>query len=191
MIITMSVNSQTKTFKLSKVDDYYYAVINEDSKQIKKVYTGYLTIAGTKTESYYNKWIFMEPVKEINNFTVILDGKTYSFDIKYYPDDEENEFVITHDGKTLTAKNFQDFYGDFSILKCADFVNDAVQGEPSATVRLTYTMEGGVEEIKFYKVSETKYQCFKNGVSLGRVSSLDYNKFIKSVKLISEDKSVG
>ena len=191
MIISMSVNSQVKTFKLSKVDDDFYAVINDDSKQIKKVYSAYLTIANTKAENYYNKWISMEPIKEINNYTVIMDGKTYSFDIKYYPDEEENEYVVTHNGKTLTEGNFQDFYGDFSILKCADFKNDAVQGEPSATVRLTYTMQGGTDEIKFYKVSETKYQCIKNGVSLGRVSSLDYNKFIKSVKLISEDKVTG
>lgn len=191
IIITISVNSQLRTFKLSKVDEYYYAVINEDSKQIKKVSAGYLTIANTKIENYYNKWISMEPIKEINNYTVILDGKTYSFDIKYYPDEEENEYVVTHNGKELTASNFQSFYGDFSILKCADFKNDAVQGEPSAVVRLTYTLQGGVDEIKFYKVSETKYQCFKNGVSLGRVSSLDYNKFIKSVKLISENKITG
>lgn len=191
IIISISVSSQVKTFKLSKVDDDYYAVINEDSKQIKKVYSGYLTIANTKAENYYNKWISMEPIKEINNYTVIMEGKTYSFDIKYYPDDEEKEYVVTHNGKELTASNFQSFYGDFSTLKCADFKNDAVQGEPSAVVKLTYTLQGGVDEIKFYKVSETKYQCFKNGVSLGRVSSLDYNKFIKSVKLISENKVTG
>lgn len=190
LIISISINSQVKTFKLSKVDDNYFAVINEDSKQIKKVAVTSLTVANIKTETFYNKWISMEPIKEISNYTVITEGKTYNFDIKYLPDDEENEYVVTHNGKKLTARNFQSFYGDFSILKCVDFENDTVSGEPAAVVKYKFTLQGDEVKIEFYKVSETKYQCFKNGVSLGRISSLNYNKFIKSVKAISEDKTI-
>ncbi len=188
IVLTMSIKSQVKTFKISVIDENYCAVINEDSKQIRKVYLSVFSFVDSKIEDFYNKWIFMEPIKELSNFSVTTDNKTYSFDIEYNAEDEENEYVITHNGKNLTASNFQSFYGDFSILKAADFSTEKVEGAPAATINLTFRTDGEVVKLDFYKVSETKYQYSKNGVPMGKISSLDYNKLIKNVKAISQDK---
>ena len=189
IILTMSIKSQEKTFKISMVDDNYCAVINEDSKQIKKVALSALTVRDLKTEDCYNPWIFMEPVKELSNFTVITEGKTYSFDIEYNADDEENEYVITCNGKKINDSNFRDFYGNFSILKCADFTTGSVSGAPAATIKATFLVDGETVTLDYYKVSETKYQYSKNGVPMGKISSLDYNKIIKNIKAVSQDKT--
>jgi hypothetical protein len=190
IILSMSINSQVKTFKISMVDDVYCAVINEDSKQIKKVALTALTVSDLKIEDCYNKWIFMEQIKELSNFTLNTDGKVYSFDIEYNADDEENEYVITCNGKKIAASKFQDFYGEFSILKTADFSTVTVNPAPSATINITFLVDGEKVKLDFYKVSETKYQYSKNGVAMGKISSLDYNKLIKNIKSVSQDKAI-
>ncbi len=190
IILSMSINSQVKTFKISMVDDAYCAVINEDSKQIKKVALTALTVSDLKIEDCYNKWIFMEQIKELSNFTLNTDGKVYSFDIEYNADDEENEYVITCNGNKITASKFQEFYGEFSILKTADFSTVSVNTAPSATIDITFLVDGEKVKLDFYKVSETKYQYSKNGVPMGKISSLDYNKLIKNIKSVSQDKAI-
>lgn len=190
VVIAMTIGKETKTFKISIVDDNFCAVINEDSKQIKKVSRSILSFVDAKIENFYNKWIFMESIRDLSNFNVTTEGKTYNFDIQYNPDDEEKEFVITHDGKTLTSSNFQDFYGEFSIIKCADFEVSQPQGAPAATIKITFSMDGKQVKIDYYKVSETKYMCYRDGMPMGRISSLTYNKLIKNLKAVSQDKEI-
>ena len=95
-------------------------------------------------------------------------------------------FAVLTESKAKVV--IQSFYGDFSILKAADFSTEKVEGAPAATINLTFRTDGEVVKLDFYKVSETKYQYSKNGVPMGKISSLDYNKLIKNVKAISQDK---
>lgn len=189
VVVKMTLAGQTKFYKISKVDDEYCAVINEESKIIKKVYISSVPVSEYTEESFYNDWVCMEVISDLSNFTLTTSGTSYSFDIKY-DKEADPQYTITHNGKKMTASYFQDFYGEFVSVKCTDFTIRSVSGEPAATVTLTYSADGSKKTYAFYKVSETKYQYSYNGVNMGSISSVDYNKMIKNIKTVSQNKSI-
>ncbi|MEE0807845.1 MAG: hypothetical protein U0L84_00625, partial [Acutalibacteraceae bacterium] len=60
---------------------------------------------------------------------------------------------------------------------------------PTTTVKLTLT-DKSVKTLEFYKISDTAYQYHVDGNALGTVTSSAYNKFVKNLKLVAEDKKV-
>lgn len=189
VIVKMTLAGQTKVYKISKVDDDYCAVINEESKLIKKVYASSVPVSGYSEESFYNDWVCMEVISELSDFTLTTSNTTYSFGIEY-DKEADPQYTITHNGKKLTASYFQNFYGEFVSIKCTDFTIRDISGDPAATVTLTYSADGSKKTYAFYKVSETKYQYTYNGVNMGSISSVSYNKMIKNIKTVSQNKSI-
>lgn len=191
IVITLSVAGQNKTFKLSKASDGNYAVITDGSVMIKMVSASSLELAGYTTEDYYSTWVMMQSINELSNFKLSTGGTDYSFDIKYDNSEEAEEtYVITYGGEKITAEYFQDFYQIFVALQCSDFTTEKLTAAPECTITLTLSADGSARTLEFTKATATKYQYSIDGVPMGRITSSSYNKLIKNLKLVAENKPV-
>lgn len=189
LVVSLTVGGETKTFKIAYVDDEYCAVINDSSIMIRKVARSNIAFAGATSESFYSTWVIMQMINDVKNMTVTVDDTDYSFDITY--DDAEGAeepYVIMHGDKKLDDENFRDFYQIFVGFTANSFKTVEV-GEVSTTVKLTLT-DKSVRTLEFYKISDTAYQYHVDGKALGTVTSSAYNKFVKNLKLVAEDKKV-
>ena len=102
MEVSLCVAGEIKTFKISKVDDNYCAVITDESKNIKKVATSYLKVFDGKASDFYYAPVAVYSVLDFANFSVKTGNTTYSFDIKV--NSEENAktpYSVTSDGKEI------------------------------------------------------------------------------------------
>ncbi|MBQ2315791.1 MAG: hypothetical protein II372_00635, partial [Clostridia bacterium] len=189
LVVSLTVGGETKTFKIAYVDDEYCAVINDSSIMIRKVARSNIAFAGATSESFYSTWVIMQMINDVKNMTVTVDDTDYSFDITY--DDAEGAeepYVIMHGDKKLDDENFRDFYQIFVGLMANSFKTVEVDN-PTTTVKLTLT-DKSVRTLEFYKISDTAYQYHVDGKALGTVTSSAYNKFVKNLKLVAEDKKV-
>ncbi len=189
LVVSLTVGGETKTFKIAYVDDEYCAVINDNSIMIRKVAKSNISFAGATSESFYSTWVIMQMISDVKNMTVTVEGTDYSFDITYDDaEDAEEPYVIMHGDKKLDDENFRDFYQIFVGLMANSFKTVDVD-TPATTVKLTLT-DKSVRTLELYKISDTAYQFHVDGKALGTVTSSAYNKFVKNVKLVAEDKKV-
>ncbi|MBQ8202662.1 MAG: DUF4340 domain-containing protein [Clostridia bacterium] len=190
VVVTLSVAGEVKTFKISKVDDNYCAVVTDESKNIKKVATAYIDIVNSKASDFYYAPVAIYSVLDLANYSVTTGGETYSFDVTVNEEDAEIPYGITRNGEEIEYEYFKNFYYSFVGLTCSDFGTEKLSAAPDTTVKLTFYDGRQPVEIKFTKYSATKYQYSIDGVDMGRITSSSYNKFIKNLKLVAENKEV-
>jgi len=190
IVVEIVVAGSRRTYKFSRVDESYFAVITDGSKIIKKVAAESVAFADYNTQSLYSSWVFLRSINDISNITFEAEGKTYSFDIKYDDaEDAEETYVITTNGKKLTAENFQNFYQHFISVGAADFIVEKTELAPDMKVTATY-VKGGKETLTFTRTAATKYQYSLDGRDIGRVTSASYNKMLKYLKMAAADEKI-
>ena len=190
LIVKLTVGGETKTFKIAYVDKEYCAVINDESTMIRKVATSNITFAGATTQSFYSDWVIMQMINDVDKMTFTVGEDKYSFDIDY--DDSEGAeqpYTIMYGKKELDDKNFRDFYQIFVGLSANSFEVEKVSGSADTTVKITLT-DKTVRTLELYKISDTAYQYHEDGTPMGTITSSAYNKLIKNLKLVAEDKKV-
>ena len=190
LVVSLTVGNETKTFKIAYVDKEYCAVINDESTMIRKVATSNITFAGTTTQSFYSNWVFMQMINDVDTMTFTVGEDKYSFDIDY--DDSEGAeqpYTIMYGKKELDDKNFRDFYQILVGLSANSFEVEKVSGSADTTVKITLT-DKTVRTLELYKISDTAYQYHEDGTPMGTITSSAYNKLIKNLKLVAEDKKV-
>jgi len=191
IIVKMEVAGSKQTYKISVVDDTYCAVINDDSKLIKKVAVSNIPFIDYNTQSFYSSWVFLRSINDISNITFETEGKKYSFDIKYDDsEDAEETYVITTGDKKLTAENFQNFYQEFISIGAVDFLVENTNQAPDMTVTTTYAKNNAKEVLTFTRTTATKYQYSLDGKNIGRVTSAEYNKVVKYLKMAAADELI-
>ncbi len=191
IIVKMEVAGSKQTYKISVVDDTYCAVINDDSTLIKKVAVSNIPFIDYNTQSFYSSWVFLRSINDVSNITFEVEGKKYSFNIKYDDsEDAEETYVITIGDKKLTAENFQNFYQEFISIGAADFLVEDTKLEPDMTVTVNYTKNNAKEVLTFTRTTATKYQYNLNGKNIGRVTSASYNKVVKYLKMAAADETI-
>ncbi len=190
IVVSLVIAGQKKTFKIAKVDDEYCAVINDESKLIKKVSVNYLSVVNTKKEDYYNKLMAPYLLSSLSSLSV-SDGKdNYTFDIAVSENDSgETEYTIKKDGKTIKGEYFQDFYYEFVDLSVVDYTSGNSEKE-AYKITLKFTDNSPDVVYSLSKISATRYKCLKNGTELGNITASQVNKFIKALKAVSENKAV-
>ena len=189
--VAISLAKQTKTYKFSFIDDEYCAVINDQSKMIYKVAISDVEFINCSIEDFYGKWVCMQSINDISDFTVKAEGKEYNFSI-FYDDSEDAEetYVIKYNGKKLTAENFQNFYQYFVGMEACDFGTEKLDEKPDVTVSFTLKKTKQVKIVSYTKCSATKYQYAINGKPMGRITSSSLNKLVSYVKLVCENKAI-
>lgn len=183
----------TYTYKFKKQADGYFAVIGTNSKVVKKVSADDAAFLNYRTEDFYSKILFMTSIDEIKNLTIKVDAKTYSFDIEKNPSGSEelNKYIVECDGKVYNSSYFQSFYQYLCMLELMDFDSEQMKGSPEMTIVYSYNnSKRAPTEIKFYKVSATKYQCSVDGVMMGKIGSSSFKKISKNLESLLAGKQI-
>lgn len=188
----IKVGSVKQSYSFKKQDDGAYAVWYDGAKLIKKVDASSLAFIDYKVNNYYASWVCLQSINELSNFTIKTPEKIFSFDIVYDDsEDAEETYVITYEGKKLTAENFQNFYQECISLSCSDFTVDKVSGEPAMTIIFTYSdTSRGNTDVKFVKSGAAKYQYSIDGIEMGKINSSALNKILKHVEKVAKDESI-
>lgn len=190
IVVSVEVAGQKKTFKISKVDDEYCAVINDESKLIKKVSVNYLSVVNTKKEDYYLDIIAPYMLSSLSSLSVTDGSENYKFDISCSENDSgDTEYDIKKDGKTIKGEYFQDFYYEFVDLSTVDY-SSASNAQQKYQISLSFTDNSPDVVYSLSKISATRYKCLKNGSDIGNMTASQVNKFIKALKAVSENKAV-
>lgn len=188
----IKVGSVKQSYSFKKQEDGGYAVWYDGAKLIKKVDASSITFIDYKVNNYYASWVCLQSINELSNFTIKTPEKTYSFDIVYDDaEDAKETYVITYEGKKLTAENFQNFYQECISLSCSDFTVDKVSGEPAMTIVFTYSDTSRAKtDVKFVKSGAAKYQYSIDGIEMGKINSSALNKILKHVEKVAKDESI-
>ena len=186
-IVTMAIDGEEKTFKISKVDDEYCAVVYDGATMIRKVPVGSFEFLSLKSEDLYYKNLFMHSINDITSLELSDDEGNVKFDISY--EEDENDIKTYHiecDGEEITTSYFQTFYADFVGAQCSDFTVDDISDKETGTITFTF-YDDSETVIKFYKANETQYQYSIDGVAMGKITASAYNKTIRNIRLIAEN----
>jgi len=187
--VKIELGGKTRTFMISKVDDQYCAVIADESKMIEKVKLTDISFIDYTIDDFYSKWVFLRAIDDVKTMTFDLGGKKYSFDISYTDSEDVKTYHVKLGDKKITADYFQDFYTEFISLQTVDFITEPTELSPEMTVTMNYK-DGHTETIAFTRTAPTKYQYTIDGVLRGRITSSSYNKVLKYLKLIVENKPI-
>ncbi|MBQ8741485.1 MAG: DUF4340 domain-containing protein [Clostridia bacterium] len=181
-VVTMTIDGEARSFKVSVVNDDYCAVVYDGAKMIRKVLTSNFGFLSLTTQDLYYKNLFMNSINDITSLKLNDSEGEVKFDISY----EENEdsvktYHISVDGEEIVTKNFQDFYADFVGIQCSDFTTKDISTEPDGTITFTF-YDGSETVIEFYKANDTQYQYRIDGIDMGKITSSAFNKMIKNIR---------
>ena len=192
LTITAKFGKLTYTFKFKQQTDGDYAVWYDGCKMIKKVPASALELFNYSTTNFYSNWVHLQSIDDLSGFIVKSEGKEYKFDINVkVNEDTRNEYTIKHNGKKLTAENFQDFYRYCISLNASDFETDKITTAPEYEITFVYSdAKRTPTNIKFYRSSATKYLFSINGEVIGHVNASDINRISTYVKQAANDEKV-
>ncbi|MBO4467776.1 MAG: DUF4340 domain-containing protein, partial [Clostridia bacterium] len=177
--VTMKLNDKTSVFKFAKRDDGYYAGWCSDGKVIYRVALSTIeSVVKSKATDYYSKLVCLYYIDDLTSFAVKTSDKTYSFGIAANSDTKsEDKYVITHDGKKVDCKSFQNFYQFVISTPCEEYGTTNASGDK---ISFEFAFKnGGKDSIEFIRISDTRYQYSINGKAMGQVSATRLNKIVK------------
>ncbi|MBO5358317.1 MAG: DUF4340 domain-containing protein [Clostridia bacterium] len=190
--ITAKFGKNSYTFKFKKQDDGNYAVWYTGCKMIKMVAADSLEVLSYSTNNFYSTWVHLQSIDDLSGFIVKSEGKEYKFDISVkVNEDTRNDYTIKHNGKKLTAENFQDFYRYCISLNASDFETEKITTDSEYEITFVYSdAKRAPTKIKFYRSSATKYLFSVNGDVIGHVNASDLNRIATYVKQVAKDETV-
>ncbi len=191
-VLSAVFDDYTYSYKFKQQEDGDYAVIGNDSKNIKRVSLSDCGFLSYTTTDFYSKSVFVTSIDEISNLTIKTEDKTYSFDIRENPKgDEIDKYIVECDGKTYNSTYFQEYYQYLCLLQCIDFKTEAINSNPELTITYEYNDEGiAPTKIDFVKESAVRYQYVIDGVPMGKVGSSDYKKILKNLERLLDGKQI-
>ena len=192
LTIAVKLGKTTYTFKFKLQEDGSYAVWYDGCKMIKKVSADALAVLSYSTNNFYSTWIHLQSIDDLSGFIVKSEGKEYKFDISVKKnEDTKNEYTIKHNGKKLTASNFQDFYRYCISLYASDFDTTKVTSEVEYEITYVYSdAKRKPTKLTFQRASATKYLVSKDGEAIGHVNASDINRVATYVKQAANNEKV-
>lgn len=177
-VVAMTIEGETKTFKFSKVDDEYSAILYDGATMIRKVSNGTLTFLDYKVEDFYLKNLFLHSINDISELEFENSENDIEFDISYEEDAESNKVytIMLGDSKIVTTK-FQTFYASLVGVQCSDFTIEDVSSKADGAITFVFK-DDSESVIEFYRVNDTQYQYSIDGKQMGRITSSAYSKMV-------------
>ena len=186
-VVSMTIDGESRTFKISKVDDEYCAVIYDGAVMIRKVSASAFAFLSLKPEDLYYKNLFMNSINDVKTLRFNDSDSEVKFDISYEEDENSNKtYHILVNEKEITASYFQSFYADFVGIQCSDFTVQETAAAVAGKITFTFYDDSDTV-IEFYKVNETQYQYSIDGINMGKITASAYNKMVKNIKLVAQD----
>ncbi len=192
VVVSVVFDDLTKFYKFKKQSDGNYAVIGNDSKNVKKVSVSDCAFLGYETTDFYSQTIFLIPIDSVSNLTLKTQDKTYSFDIRENPKgDDIDKYIVECDGKTFKSSYFQSFYQYLCMMQCMEFDTEKTSAKPELSIIYTYNdKKQAPTKIEFVKTSAVRYQYSIDGVPMGKVGSSSYKKLFKNLERLLDGKQV-
>ena len=192
MTVSAKFDDFTYSYKFKKQSDGNYAVIGNDSKNVKKIDAANFGFLNYDITDFYSKTVFITSIDGIKNLIFETKDGTYNFSVAPKEDaDSVSQYLIECDGKTYNSSYFQTFYGYLCGIQCMDFDVEKISAEPE--LKMTYVYEDKDKAptvVEYTKINATKYQYAVDGVAMGRIGSSTYNKIHKNLERLLAGKQV-
>ncbi|MBP3390071.1 MAG: DUF4340 domain-containing protein [Clostridia bacterium] len=190
--LTVYVDNIKRSFKATLQSDGNYAVFYEDNKTIMSVPAGSLTPATYDRSDIFNTLLFIENITNAESLSVESGMEKITFGIVTEYDeksDSNNLTKITVGGQEITKSNFQNYYQYLVGVKAQSYEEVDTKGLTPETV-LVLTHIGGKTSttVKYFKITNTRYQVEVNGVKMGLISSSEHTRIMKYAKNVAENK---
>ncbi len=191
-VLSAIFDDYTYSYKFKQQKDGDYAVVGNDSKNVKKVSLTDCGFLAYGTNDLYNQIVFMAMIDDVANLTFETADNTYSFDIEANPSgDDTNKYNVTMGKKKFKSSYFQSFYQYLCSLEAMDFETKEVNDKPELTITYTYSdKKTQPTVITFTKESAVRYQYTVDGVKMGVIGSSDYTKILKNLNRLLEGKQI-
>ena len=189
---TVYVDNIIRSFKATKQSDGNYAVFYEGNKTIMSVPESSIIPATYDRSDLFNTLLFIENITNAQSVTVESGASKVTFGI-VTKHDEENDTdsleKVTCNGKELEKSNFQNYYQYLVGIMAQSYEEHDTKGMTPDTV-LTLTHKGGKSgtTVKYYKITNARYQVEVNGVKMGLISSSEHTRIMKYALNVAEDK---
>lgn len=192
LVVSAKFGDLVYSYKFKKQSDGDYAVVGNNSKNVKKITASEFAFLNYTTTDYYSKIVSLIPIDELSNLTIKTENQTYSFDIKENSGSELEKFIIKYNGeKTINSSNFQTYYQYLCSLSCIDFEIENISSSPELSIIYTYkNTDIPTSRIDFAKSDAVKYQYSIDGVKMGKISSSSFKKIISNLEKTLEGKKV-
>lgn len=190
--LTVYVDNIKRSFKATLQSDGNYAVFYEDNKTIMSVPAGSLTPATYDRSDIFNTLLFIENITNAESLSVESGMEKITFGIvtEYDEESDSNNLTkITVGGQEITKSNFQNYYQYLVGVKAQSYEEVDTKGLTPETV-LVLTHIGGKTSttVKYFKITNTRYQVEVNGVKMGLISSSEHTRIMKYAKNVAENK---
>lgn len=185
-VVTMTINGEGKTFKFSKVDDEFCAVVYDGAIMIRKVTLESFAFLSLKPEDFFYSQPFMCSMNDVSSIEFVENENRIKIDLSYTEDaDEVKTFSAKVNGKEIPIGDFQNFHEMFVDIRCSGY--DVTDPTADAVSSLTISFhEGEAKTIDFYSASAIEYQFSINDEHIGKITSSSYQKMVRNFKELLE-----
>lgn len=181
-IVTMTINGESKSFKFSKIDDEFCAVIYDSAIMIRKVALDSFAFLSLKPEDFYYKQPFMNSMNDVSSIELVEGENKVKIDLSYTEsEDSVKTFYAKVNGKDIKIGDFQSFYEGFVDIRCSSFAVEEPTTDSTAKLTIKYH-DGKTKTIEFYASNAIEYQFSFDGEHLGKITSASYQKLIRNIK---------
>ncbi|MBQ0111395.1 MAG: DUF4340 domain-containing protein [Oscillospiraceae bacterium] len=160
IIVKITYDNKTISFKATKYDDTYYALMLDGKNAIYKFLASDLFTY--KAEDYYNNFAFLQEISEFSKVDFIDGNGTRTVTIDY--DTEENTTTEYYAGKEIDDDLFRTYYYYFTNLK-PSVEGSSIGGKSVYTAVFTYRDKsaGNNITIQFKKHNDRQYEVIIDG----------------------------
>lgn len=181
-IVTLTINGESKSFKFSKIDDEFCAVIYDGATMIRKVTNDSFAFLSLKPEDFYYTQPLMNSMNDVSSIELVEGEEHVKFDLSYTEDSEGVKiFFAKVNGTEMKIADFQSFYQDFVDIRCSNFDVETPTVDAASTVNIRFH-KGYSKTIKFYAVNAIEYQISIDDEPIGKITSSSYKKMIRIFK---------
>ena len=190
---TIYVNNIKRTFSATLQEDGNYAVYYKDNRTIMLGDAADLAPASFKREDLYNELLFIENITNAKKIIVESQGEKIEFEIETAYDEESQRDTLTavkYNGKEIEKKNFQDYYNYLVLISAQSYdEHDTSDIKPSTTFTVLHKDNKTSTVVKYYKITNARYQVETNGVKMGLISSSEHTRIMKYAKNVADEKA--
>jgi hypothetical protein len=191
--VTLFVDNIIRSFEATLQPDGNYAVNYGDNKTIMKVAASSLTPAAYTRKELFNELLFIENINNASQMIFESEGEKLAFDISTKYDEASKRDTVSSvkfEGKAITTLNFQNFYGFLTLIAAQSYDEHDTSGMEPATIFTIRHKDGSAPTvIKYFKITNARYQVEVNGTKMGLISSSDHTRIMKYAKNCAADKT--
>ena len=187
--LTIYVGGIKRNIKAALQSDGNYAVVVDNEGIIGKVSPDAFTFKDLSISSYYNELMLFKSINTIKTMSAKVNGKKYDyvFTTKYSAESKTDTVEkVTYNDKEIDLKKFQDYYLELISLTAVEHNYVDVSGKKAeAELYFTYNNEDADIDMKFYKVSDSRYQVVINSLPVGLISLTSYEGIMAATENIA------